>query len=115
MSGFEVLTSDGKFQVLSTPPMHASEVANTPMPLDWTRVSRQNCAEGEEEKAEIRLPMDVVEEEAHAMFGEGQEDLVLVGTSGGKINKIGGLGHMKSLTNLILRSHLITTMEGLDR
>lgn len=114
MSGFEMLTPDGKFEVLSTAPMHASEVSNAQIPLDWTRVSRSACAEGEEEVEVVRLPKDVVDEELYSIFDAAEEELTLIGTSGHKVTKIGGIEHMSNLTSLILRSHLISVMEGLS-
>jgi hypothetical protein len=73
------------------------------MPLDWTRVDPRS----EEEK--IRYPWDVAD------IDKEDTDLVIVGTAGQKITKIGtDLAKYcnPQLDQLILRSHAIRTMEG---
>lgn len=76
------------------------------MPLDWTRVDPRL----EEEK--IRYPWDVAD------IDKEDTDLVIVGTAGQKITKI-GTDLVKycnpQLEQLILRSHAIRTMEGFSR
>ena len=62
----------------------------------------------------IRTPRDVAGEEYDECFQEDSEELTLIGTSGYKVTKIGGLENLTKLKTLILRSHLIDKMEGLD-
>ena len=54
----------------------------------------------------LRLPIDVVEETA---FDPEDEHLSIIGTSGQKVTKMGGLEGL-NLTHLCLRSHLIEEM-----
>jgi protein phosphatase 1 regulatory subunit 7 len=82
------------------------------LPLDWTRVERKEQTGEDGSPAEVvRLPQDVVQ------INKEDEDLVIVGTAGQKITKMGNnLSDFCSphLKQLILRSHLIHTMEGLS-
>lgn len=75
------------------------------LPLDWTEI-------GKEKKPTIRLPSDVSE-----ISNDPEEtELCIVGTAGQKITKMGGdLASICSpnLTKLILRSHIISKIEGL--
>lgn len=58
----------------------------------------------------IRLPIDVVDEDA---FDPTDDNISIIGTSGHKITKMGGLTGLK-LSKLCLRSHLIHEMEGME-
>lgn len=84
-----------------------------PLPLDWTRV--QPVAQGEEGESHedvVRYPWEVIEIEPN------EEELMIVGTAGQKITKMGvELGdHLNpKLKQLVLRSHMIQTMEGLHK
>jgi hypothetical protein len=81
------------------------------MPLDWTRVdaaAAPNRHHGDERP--VRHPWDVVD------INKEDTELVIVGTAGQKITHMGtNLGDYCNpfLQELILRSHLITKMEGL--
>mmetsp|Transcript_342 Transcript_342/g.483 ORF Transcript_342/g.483 Transcript_342/m.483 type:complete len:400 (+) Transcript_342:101-1300(+) len=77
-----------------------------PLPLDWTRVQRQQ----EEEGHPVRFPWEVTD------IDNNEEEIVIVGTAGQKITKMGtNLGdHCNpKLKQLVFRSHLIRTMEGI--
>jgi Leucine-rich repeat (LRR) protein len=56
------------------------------------------------------LPIEVVDED---VFDPNDDDISIIGTSGHKITKIGGLDGLK-LAKLCLRSHLIHEMEGME-
>ncbi|GMH79428.1 hypothetical protein TrLO_g3606 [Triparma laevis f. longispina] len=105
------------FQFIETKKVAASDVGTLTMedlrdptsnlPLDWTRIG-QEC---EDEKDAVRLPIDVVEEDA---FDPTDDHLAIIGTSGKKVTKIGGLGAPLKFKIICLRSHLIEKMEGLE-
>lgn len=79
------------------------------MPLDWTRVDNQQ--QQEHQDMPVRYPWDVTE------INKEDTELVVVGTAGQKITKMGvNLGDYcnPKLQQLILRSHLIQKMEGLQ-
>jgi len=94
------------------------------LPLDWTRVQPSSRPAGAvlQEKEEhdpesthpssvVRYPWDVAD------FSKQDEELIIVGTAGQKITRMGiDLGDHLSLhlKQLVLRSHLIRTMEGLS-
>ena len=85
-----------------------SESTKEAMPLDWTRV---DAAPAPNHEMPIRYPWDVVD------INKEDTDLVIVGTAGQKITNMGtNLGTFCSptLQELILRSHLISKMEGLS-
>lgn len=89
-----------------------------PLPLDWTKMAE--CNEGEDDNVApvdaIRYPWDVIDfplppdpTETH---------LTIVGTAGQKITRMGSNLHeyvSANLTHLVLRSHLIRTMEGISK
>jgi len=74
------------------------------LPLDWTRVGQTDIS-----SRPRRLPGDVME------FSSNETDLCIVGTAGQKITVMGSILHScPKLKSLVLRSHLIIDMEGLD-
>ena len=73
--------------------------------MDWTRIGK-DCEE--EDEHAIRLPIDVVPEDA---FDPDDDHLAIIGTSGKKVTKIGGLEGLK-LRIICLRSHLIEVRRG---
>jgi len=81
-------------------------VLTGPLPLDWTRVKQQSQA------APVRYLWDVAD------FDTTEDELVIVGTAGEKITH---MGHDFSehcnpkLKRLVLRSHMIKSMEGLSK
>lgn len=78
-----------------------------PLPLDWTKLGQPA-----EEPPPKRYPHDVSEIE------KGDEEIVIVGTAGQKITLIGEDFSEKcnpQLSQLVLRSHMIKKMEGLDK
>jgi hypothetical protein len=75
------------------------------LPLDWTRIGK-DCEEDDEHA--IRLPIDVVPEDK---FDPDDDHLAIIGTSGKKVTKIGGLEGLK-LRIICLRSHLIEVRRG---
>lgn len=80
------------------------------LPLDWTKMGQPSDSV---RPVVIRLPSDV----ADVRSTEHETELCIVGTAGQKITHIGGdLACVCSpnLERLILRSHLITTVEGLQ-
>jgi hypothetical protein len=87
-----------------------------PLPLDWTRVTAKKTTkddddDDEEENLPIRYPWDVTEIDIND-----ESDLVIVGTAGQKITRMGIDLDQKvnaNIKQLILRSHLIRTMEGI--
>lgn len=88
-----------------------------PLPLDWTKMTE--CNEGEEDVAPadaIRYPWDVMEFPLPP--DQTETHLTIVGTAGQKITRMGSnLDEYVSenLTHLVLRSHLIRTMEGISK
>ena len=95
-------------QPSSEPERHARVVTDA-MPLDWTRVEPANT-DGSNELT-VRYPWDVAD------IDKEDTELIIVGTAGQKITKMGAnLGDYcnPQLSQLILRSHLIRTMEGLS-
>lgn len=75
------------------------------LPLDWTQLGQQH------DELPVRFPSDVTE------ISPDELDICIVGTAGQKITFIGSDFSNtvnKTLTSLILRSHLIHTMEGLQ-
>lgn len=89
-----------------------------PLPLDWTKMAE--CNEGEEDNISpadaIRYPWDVME--LPLPPDNTETHLTIVGTAGQKITRMGRNLHeylSENLTHLVLRSHLIRTMEGVSR
>ena len=90
-------------RVIETPtPLPAYPTSN---PSPSTQFYPQPCPEDI-----IRLPIDVVDEDA---FDPTDDNISIIGTSGHKITKMGGLTGLK-LSKLCLRSHLIHEMEGME-
>ena len=86
---------------------HRAQLAD--LPLEWTQVGQCDAANAPVVK--IRFPSDVSD------FTKEDTEIMVVGTAGQKINKIGDKFYEEASPNLkklILRSHLIRTMEGLD-
>lgn len=73
------------------------------MPLDWTKLSSEPCEI-------INLPRDVCE------YSSDETELAIIGTHGVKITKMGSdlSSTCPNLNTLILRSHIIHKMEGLN-
>lgn len=81
-----------------------------PLPLDWTRLNECN---DNNSSSIIRYPWDVADT---IDITTTDTNLTLVGTAGQKITRMGSTLHehvSPNLTHLILRSHLIRTMEGI--
>jgi len=77
----------------------------TVLPIDWTQLGDQN------QPPPLRYPTDVADLDAN------ETELLIVGTSGQKITHMGpDLASQlhPQLTSLILRSHLIAKMEGIE-
>jgi Leucine-rich repeat (LRR) protein len=75
------------------------------LPLGWTQMAEPNPAD------RLRYPQDVSE------INTTDTDIMIVGTAGQKITQMGPdfSSHVNpELTELVLRSHLIKTMEGLE-
>lgn len=84
----------------------AGDANSNELPLDWTQMGGQQPAPA------IRYPADVAE-----ILPEDTE-ICIVGTAGQKITNMGpdfSSTVNPKLTQLILRSHLIRTMEGIDK
>jgi hypothetical protein len=76
------------------------------LPLDWTHVNHQP------RPLPVRYPADVAE------ISPEETELVIVGTAGQKITRIGpdfSETVNPATAQLVLRSHMIRTMEGLER
>ncbi|KAL7453795.1 hypothetical protein ACHAWC_008124 [Mediolabrus comicus] len=90
-----------------------------PLPLDWTKMAE--CNEGDDEENispadAIRYPWDVME--LPLPPDNTETHLTIVGTAGQKITRMGRNLHEYlscNLTHLVLRSHLIRTMEGVSK
>ncbi|KAL7439437.1 hypothetical protein ACHAXM_006704 [Skeletonema potamos] len=87
-----------------------------PLPLDWTKMAE--CNEGEDVAPvdAIRYPWDVMDFPLPP--DQTETHLTIVGTAGQKITRMGSnLNEYVSgnLTHLVLRSHLIRTMEGISK
>lgn len=81
-----------------------------PLPLDWTRLNECNDNNPPPANSIIRYPWDVADIDITDTY------LTLVGTAGQKITRMGHNLHehvSPNLTHLVLRSHLIRTMEGI--
>jgi len=86
-----------------------------PLPLQWTQMGQQQQQHDTPTPPPVRYPADVAE-----ILPEDTE-ICIVGTAGQKITHIGNDFSCNTtapvnpnLTQLILRSHLIRTMEGLE-
>ena len=83
-----------------------------PLPLEWTRMAE--CAENIDQNPAniVRYPWDVTDIDIN------ETELTIVGTAGEKITRMGSNLHTKvspNMTQLVLRSHLIRTMEGIGQ
>lgn len=82
-----------------------------PLPLEWTQLS---CPDGATPSPAdvIRYPWDVMELPAS---DNAMDCLEIVGTSGQKVTRMGSelSARYPNLKSLVLRSHLIRTMDGL--
>jgi len=83
-----------------------------PLPLEWTRMAE--CAENIDQNPAniVRYPWDVTD------IDPNETELTIVGTAGEKITRMGSNLHTKvspNMTQLVLRSHLIRTMEGIGQ
>jgi len=82
---------------------------NNPLPLDWTRMGHYA-----EDELPARFPHEV------AIWSPDDTDVCIVGTAGLKITTLGNdfanpeLTNLQELTSLVVRSHLIKDMAGLD-
>ncbi|KAL3788956.1 hypothetical protein HJC23_000240 [Cyclotella cryptica] len=85
-----------------------------PLPLEWTKLGNPNAPSPSSPAATIRYPWDVI---SLAPSDDSMEALEIVGTSGQKITRMGSdlSQRYPNLTTLVLRSHLIRTMEGLAK
>ena len=94
-------------------PRRRAVLAPPPLPLDWTRLGECAAESTSDDGAKVvvaRYPWDVIDIDAC------DERLTIVGTAGQKITRMGEDLHAKmnpKLTHLILRSHLLRTMEGI--
>ena len=106
--------------VVAPPPKRRAVLASPPpLPLDWTRLGEcaseltRGAGGGDDPpggSTVVRYPWDVID------ISEDDERLTIVGTAGQKITRMGDDLHLKlnpKLTHLILRSHLLRTMEGI--
>ena len=90
-----------------------------PLPLDWTQMGSGGGGVGGSNSKPIalRFPADVVAD-IQQMTVEDPTELCIVGTAGQKITHIGtdfsSTVAPPQLQKLILRSHIIRTIEGLD-
>lgn len=85
------------------------------LPLEWTQMGNNSAAEQQQQPV-IRYPCDVMAMEA---MDPTDTELCIVGTAGQKITHMGPTffettPNPASLTSLILRSHVIRKIEGLQ-
>lgn len=90
----------------------------TLLPMDWTKQginNNNNKGDGDDDhhvEIAIRYPTDVTD-----ISKDDDLDIIIIGTAGQKITNIGPDFYKyvnPALETLVLRSHLITKMEGLD-
>ena len=93
------------------------------LPLGWTQMGPEVVEPSPADR--VRYPWDVVEDHdgeesgnnAHLVFPPPDGELVIVGTAGQKITRMGGEELVakcgSDLTRLVLRSHLLRKMDGL--
>lgn len=102
-------------EMVATSTATASASATPPaLPLDWTKINEEAIAD--HHARPIRYPSDVCDY-SHIRNNEEETYLEIVGTAGQKITNMGKdlyrtVGN-PSLTHLILRSHVISKMEGI--
>jgi hypothetical protein len=85
--------------------------ARVDLPLEWTQIGKVNT-EHEEKLVPIRYPEEVTD-----IDKEDDDELIVVGTAGMKITNLGPDFYTRlhpDLKQLILRSHVIRKMEGLQ-
>jgi hypothetical protein len=89
-------------------------VAGSSLPLDWVQVGAEAGKRSSEQQERIHFPSDVYEYSMETTTDE----LVIVGTHGLKITHMGKdlyeTCSSQTMKTLVLRSHLIRTMEGLE-
>jgi hypothetical protein len=84
-----------------------------PLPLEWTQLACPDAANPSPADT-IRYPWDVMDLPASCTE---MDSLEIVGTSGQKVTRMGGdiSTRYPNLESLVLRSHLIRTMDGLAK
>lgn len=90
---------------MSTSPDAATTVQPPPLPVEWTQISKdESCGRP------YRIPTDAME------YSQDETEVCIVGTAGQKITFMGRdlLKTCPKVERLILRSHLLMKMEGLD-
>ena len=109
-NGGDEVAPQPKAHVLDT--YTTNEEPNNPLPLDWTKMGGNNHDEHDELPA--RCPHEVAD------WHPEDTEVVIVGTAGQKITVLGDdfsnpeRTNLEELTSLVLRSHLIKDMSGLD-
>lgn len=92
----------------------ADESSTSRLPLDWVNLGEELGKRSSEQQERIHFPSDVYEYSIETTT----EELVIVGTHGLKITHMGKdlfqTCSSQTMKTLILRSHLIRLMEGLD-
>mmetsp|Transcript_2044 Transcript_2044/g.4432 ORF Transcript_2044/g.4432 Transcript_2044/m.4432 type:complete len:489 (+) Transcript_2044:112-1578(+) len=91
------------------PPKPQRRAVVAPLPLEWTRMNERDPNDANPASI-VRYPWDVIE------IDPNETDLTVVGTAGQKITRMGSDLKTRvspNLTHLVLRSHLIRTMEGI--
>lgn len=85
-----------------------------PLPIEWTKLGKPSASSPSSPTATIRYPWDVL---SLPPSDDNMEALEIVGTSGQKITRMGSdlSQRYPNLITLVLRSHLIRTMEGLAK
>jgi Leucine-rich repeat (LRR) protein len=101
-------TNNGSNQNKSEPKKQA---VLAPLPLEWTQLACPDAANPSPVDT-IRYPWDVMDLPASCTE---MDCLEIVGTSGQKVTRMGGdlSERYPNLESLVLRSHLIRTMDGL--
>jgi len=97
------------------PPADAPQGAGNHLPLDWTQMGGGGAGQPQQAPP-VRYPADVAE-----LLPDNEDtayEICIVGTAGQKITHIGpdfSSTVNPNLKQLILRSHIIRTMEGLEK
>jgi len=105
----EIMKEEGEEEQSS---IQQKKAVVAPLPLEWTRMAE--CAENIDQNPAniVRYPWDVTD------IDPNETELTIVGTAGEKITRMGSNLHTKvspNMTQLVLRSHLIRTMEGIGQ
>jgi hypothetical protein len=91
-----------------------AESSTSLLPLDWVNLGSELGKRSSEQQERIHFPSDVHEYSVETTT----EELVIIGTHGLKITHMGKDLHQtcssKTMKTLVLRSHLIRVMEGLE-